>query len=364
MFKFLKKKQPEPSSKKKETLPKKGDLISLIRSDAKYFIEIETNLIHKPSSDIESEIELGLNIYNLELKLTDSKKTIVIIPPKYEFWSYFLLAVKLNEIGYRVVFVYHKWAKELVEKMKPNLTYLRYQNLILADIDEFNSSKYPEALVVNLSDSYKGIQNNIPAFSTAVVSDTADLDYVMAYILQNTFAFAGLKKSNLKRIIIDETRKKEFQEKIHIRLKSVDPINPAKIKSRNLKDEIHKLVSESIAEGANLIVGGEDFESDYYKNIVLDEVPKEARSFQKNFYGPVLLLTYSDFGPQNLKDVIKQQPSNGIVVFTNDLKFIDMHSIAFSTSQYVLRPYDDMKYSIIFENNPSLEKVFKFLGII
>ncbi len=221
-----------------------------------------------------------------------------------------------------------------------------------------------DVLILNFADSYNGIASTVPGFSTAIVSKDSDLDYVMAYIFANAFSFAGMKKSNLKRIIIDEDIKAEFEKRVYSRLVSIDNFNTTKITSSRVKIQIHQIVSDAISEGADLILGGDDFENDNYNNVILNNVTREMRVFQKSFFGPVLQLTYTSFEPKILNKIIDQQPSRGLVLFSNDNKFVSLHQSCFRGRDHVIRPVDNERnISGIIEYNPSLETMFKMLGI-
>jgi hypothetical protein len=336
-----------------------------MRDNPKHFADIENALTHKSVDEILKEISLGLRLNNINFDDTlTKKKTIAIIPPKYELWLYFLLAIRFSHSGYKVIFLYHNWSNTLIEQIKPSLSYLKYQNLSTANAEDYSFLKSEDVLILNFADSYKGISATVPGFSTALVSKDSDLDYVMAYILANAFSFAGMKKSNLKRIIIDEEIKAEFEKKVYNRLVSVDNFNTTKITSYRVKTQIHQIVSDAISEGADLILGGDDFEKDNYNNVILNNVTRDMRVFQKSFFGPVLQLIYTSFEPKILSKVVAQQPSRGLVLFTNDSKFTSLHESCFKDKEYVVRPLNNEgKISGIIEYNPSLETMFKMLGI-
>jgi hypothetical protein len=341
-----------------------NDFLNIVRENPESFASLEHQRTHKPIDEILREINLGLRINNLNFDESfTSKKTMVIIPPKYELWLYFLLAIRLSHLGYKVLFLYHNWSNNLIESIKPTLSYLKYQNLTIENAEDYAFSVHDDVMILNFADSYKGIKTTVPSFSTAIVDKNSDLDYVMAYILANAFSFAGMKKSNLKRIIVDESIKDVFEQKIFNRMAAISEINSAKITSHRFKEQIHEIVSEAISEGADLILGGDNFDVDNFRNIILNNVTREMRVFQKSFYGPVLQLSYCSFEPRPLSKMIMQQPSRGIVVFTNDKTFIDLHKVCFKNKEYVVRPLENGNYTGIVEYNPTLEVMFKLLGI-
>lgn len=363
MFNLLARKE-ESSLKLNLKQKANGDFLTLIREKPELFADLEHSINHKEVDEILNEIQLGLRINNLSQDdLVVIKKPVVIIPPKYEMWLYFLLAIRLSHIGNKVIFLHHNWSNALIDSIKPTLSYLKYQNLTLHNAEDYTFPVH-DVFILNFSDSYKGIKSNVPAYSTLVVDKNSDLDYVMAYVFANAFSFAGMKKSNVKRIIIEESLREDFERKINSRLSAVNDINAAKIRSKRLKTQIHEIVSEAISEGADLLVGGDDFEVDNYKNIILNNVTHDMRVYQKNFFGPVLQLLYTSYDPKSLAKVIRQQPSKGIVIFTDDNKFIDLHRSCFKNKSIVVRPFvNQTKLAGIIEYNPTLESMFKLIDI-
>lgn len=367
-FKFILRKRKERQNI--PTLAKSGsndlDFIENIRENPRRFAKLEHKLTHKPTGEILREIYLGLKIINVKFKEIFHQRSIAVIPPKYEFWTYLLLSVKFATLGYSTKFLYPNWSRPLIDQIKLNLKYLKYQNLSFVNVEDFKPETLEDARVLNFSESFKGVKNTIPSFSTAVVDKDCDLDYAIAYILVNTFSFAGMKKSNLKRIIIDKEIRADFERKINNRIEAIGRNNGAKIRSKQLKQQIHELVSEAVSEGADLLMGGDDFENDHYRNIIVNDVTKDMRIFQKKFYGPVMLLSYCSFDNENLSQMIGQQPSKGIIVFTNNVRFVDLHQVSFIDKVVVERPFikSQPAYMNIIEHKPTLEILFRMMETI
>lgn len=348
-----------------QIVKKNGDLIFNLQADIDYYVELEHRANLKNKIEILREIDLGLNFLDLPIgvKKRDSE-AIVLIPPKYELWTFLLISIKLALSGYRVVFLYHDWCKELISELRSNLNYIKYQNLTLKYIDEFDFKHLPGFKFLNFYQTYRGVPVTVPGFSTALLTADCDLDYAVTYILHNAFTFNGLKSSNLKRIIIDTNIKTQVLNKLRIRINAISTTNTSKTKSRKIKKQINELVMESISEGSDLLLGGGEIENDYLNNVILNDVVKDMRIFQKKFFGPVLLLTYSDFSHESLNDLIKQQPSQGIIVFSNH-DLIDNSFINYKIGTKVLyRPLRQTTfYNEIVENNPSMEYIFNSIDL-
>jgi hypothetical protein len=355
------------TKKVESKLDLRGDILELILKDREYFASLESVATQKPISEVLQELNLGLKVHSsgLEKKFQIlGHKSLIVIPPKYEFWTYFLIALNLAQLGYSTKFLFHNWSKSLVEVIKPNMNYLKYQNLSFDNLEDYDFLRTSSSKILNFSESVRGIPNTIPSFSTALICGSTDLDYVIAYIFKSTFSFAGLKKSSLKRIIVDENIKKEFFERMMNRLVAVDIKNASKIRSEKLRQQIHELVSDGISEGADLIMGSGEFDNDAYSNVILNEVDKDFRIYQKKFYGPVLQLAYTNFSDKELlKKFIQQQPSRGIVVFSdsNDLIEKELDSLSGKFS-FVSRPLpEENEFAPIIENHPSIEILLKFI---
>jgi hypothetical protein len=340
-------------------LSKSHDLLTLVKSHSEYFAAKENEITHKPISEVIREISLGLKLEDIEFKSIQDQ-TIVLVPPKYEFWVYMLMGLFLAMRGNKVVFLYYNWSKKLIETMKSNLSYLKYQNLIFQDIENDNKFWPEDSLILNFSDDYKKGEK-IPSFSTAVIADNADLDYIMGYLLSNSFSFTGMKTSNLKRVFVPKSFQVEFEQKLGIRSDSMLQVSETRIRSKKILDNIHELVSEAISDGAELMLGTPGLEKDYYENIILSNVNKDMRIYQKKFFGPILLICYIDFETEEFYDFLKQQPSKGILVFGDTLKLRDEFSEKY---HFVYRPLQTFpKYNAILENNPGLELIFNKLEI-
>lgn len=316
--KFSPKKEDELKIELSEAI--EGDIVQFIRRKPYFFADLESKLLQKPAEEVRNEIHIGLKILDLKLPLTFSNsEDIILIPPKYEFWVYFFLAIKLVWSGKKVTLLFYKWSTKIIELIIPATKYLSYQNLKFLNIDEFNFNPAEKIQIINFSESFRGIKSTIPSFSTAYVTKNADLDYAAAYITEHAFTFAGLKKSNLKRILIDSEIFDNFSKKLARRLSNDSLTNGSTLRSKKLTEEIHQLISEAISDGADLLHGDGILENNEQPvNVILSRVQPDMRIYQKKFFGPVLLLTCVEHNTEEFNKSIKVQPSKGIVVFDND----------------------------------------------
>lgn len=337
------------------------DLLCYIKSQRHELCALESKLLYKSLEDIESEYALGLEILDYDLnEFFDKKTPLVIIPPKYEFWVYFMLALKFVLIGYPVRFLYFGWSEKIVKKIENKKTHIQYKNLEFFDVEKYELDLNAQTIIFNFSESFSGIKTNVPSFSTAIVTQDSDIDFSLAYILNHAFSFAGLKKSNLKRIIIDKEIEKVFLEKLLKRIELGNGLNNSFVKSGKTVAEIQELMSEAISDGAEVIWGdGLITPDELPKNIVISGVTPSMRIFQKKIYGPILTITSTDFHNDKLDKVLSMQPSRGVVVLgeiaesslPEDYYYAFRNSAELSTKDMLLH------------NHPSLEYLFKKLEL-
>lgn len=338
------------------------DLIRYLKSKKRELIALEVDLISKSENEIDKEFTLGLRIldYNLP-EFFDKKTPIIIIPPKYEFWVHFFFALKLVLIGYPVNFLYFGWAKKIIHKIEKKKTHLQYKNLNFYDVEKFEFGLNEQTIIFNFSESFSGVKSNVPSFSTAIVTKQADIDFALAYILNHAYSFAGLKKSNLKRIIVDKAIEKQFLEKLLKKIQLGYELNSSYLRSERLADEIRELVSEAVSDGAELIWGDAEIRPDNLpQNIVLTKVHPEMRIFQKKFYGPLLIETSTDMNKKSLEYILSRQPSLGVVVFGEESFKENLPK----NYIYAFRNPNEMQsMDVLLHEHPSLEYLFAKLGL-
>lgn len=341
----------------------KGDLIEFLRGNQEKFIQDEFNSIHKPENETREEFYLGYKILALDLKeVFEESSSIILIPPKYEFWTYLFLSIKLVQLGYKVNLIYHSWARKIIAEFQEHANYLEYANLKFENIDEITIDLSVNPYVINFSDTFKGIRTTVPTFSTAYIHKTGDLDYAIEYAVNHAFSFAGLKKSNLKRIIVDNEIYEDFVRKIKSKLTLGYAMGDSIIKSKQTGTQFQEIVSAAISDGAEILTGdGIIYSNELPKNVVLANVSSDMQVYQKKFYGPLLAIVNRKDFP--LEKLLKSQPSKGIVTFlgTNisptELQLPNSYVYAFRSM------HKDSKNWEVFSNHPSLEYLLTYLGV-
>jgi len=129
-----------------------------------------------------------------------------------------------------------------------------------------------------------------------VVLEDADLDKASDYAARSRFQNAGQVCISAKRFIIHDAVADEFVERLKARAENLpygDPTDPANkmgpMARADLRDEIERQLSATLAEGATLVTGGTRPEGKgfYYPPTVVDHVTNDMTMFRQETFGPV-----------------------------------------------------------------------------
>jgi len=130
----------------------------------------------------------------------------------------------------------------------------------------------------------------------AIVLADADLDKAAATITTMRIINAGQSCIAAKRILVEESVYEEFLEKFRVRLDALTVGDPSSestdvgpIARANLRDELHRQVTETIDAGARCLLGGEIPEGQgfFYPVTLLADVSADSTAFREETFGPV-----------------------------------------------------------------------------
>ena len=133
-----------------------------------------------------------------------------------------------------------------------------------------------------------------------IVLNDADLDLAVKAAVAGRYQNTGQVCAAAKRFIVEEGIAKAFTERFVVAalaLKIGDPLleesDLGPMARFDLRDELHQQVQSTIAEGAELIAGGEKIAGDgnYYPVTVLANVTPEMTAFREELFGPVATIT-------------------------------------------------------------------------
>ncbi len=260
--------------------------------------------------------------------------------------------------------MYFGWAEDIIHLLKKHKNSTKYDLLCFYDVEKYTLTQPNEDLILNFSGNINGIKSNIPSFSTVIVTKDSDIDFALAYIINHAFNFAGLKNSNIKRVIIDKNCESVFLDKLSNKIQLGINTNLSKIKSKTFINKMQQSVLEAISDGADVLVGDPNMINEGYpQNIILTNITPHMSIFQKRLYGPILMILTTDFDASNLAYVLSKQPSKGIIVFSKEE---DVKTLIPKDAElyYVFRHNDQQQriYNFLFEN-PALEYLFVKLGL-
>ncbi len=129
-----------------------------------------------------------------------------------------------------------------------------------------------------------------------IVLADADLEKAVEVGVQARFQNAGQSCIAAKRFILVEAIREEFENRFVERtrqLKMGDPLDPqteiGPMARRDLRDELHRQVVESVERGARLRLGGPIPEGPgaFYPPTILTDVKKGMPAFSEELFGPV-----------------------------------------------------------------------------
>ncbi|QKS71040.1 aldehyde dehydrogenase [Paenalkalicoccus suaedae] len=176
----------------------------------------------------------------------------------------------------------------------------------------------------------------------AIVTKHADLELAVENITKSRIVNAGQACTNAERVYVHKDVAKAFTKKITEAMANVTYGNPKEDKSLDIGplvsadriEEVHAMVEEAVAAGANIETGGAkaDVAKGYfYQPTVLTNVTQKMDIIQKEIFGPVLpIVTFetveevielandSEFG---LSSSVFSENYHEIMQITNGLRF-------------------------------------------
>lgn len=150
-----------------------------------------------------------------------------------------------------------------------------------------------------------------------LVLDDADIDLAAKTCAKGRLYNNGQTCVAAKRFIVVDAVYEEFKEKFVDIMKAMKMGNPAEevadlgpIARKDLREELHQKVLDSVAKGATILCGGEipDMTGFYYPSTVIGDVKPNQPAYEEELFGPVASL-------------IKAKDNEDAMRIANDSKF-------------------------------------------
>ena len=160
-----------------------------------------------------------------------------------------------------------------------------------------------------------------------IVLNDADLDLAVKAAVAGRYQNTGQVCAAAKRFIVEEGIASAFTERFVAAVKALkmgDPLDEENdlgpMARFDLRDELHHQVQRSLAEGAQLLLGGEKLsgEGNYYCPTVLAGVTPEMTAFREELFGPVAAITVAKNAQHAIELANDSDFGLSATVFTSD----------------------------------------------
>ncbi|TKW63724.1 MAG: NAD-dependent succinate-semialdehyde dehydrogenase [Paracoccus denitrificans] len=161
-----------------------------------------------------------------------------------------------------------------------------------------------------------------------IVLPDADIAMAAAVAVKARFTNGGQSCVNAKRFILHEAIADQFTAAFLSGIKALeigDPMDPSTqigpMARTNLRAELHDQVTRSIAEGAELLLGGAplDGPGSYYAPTLLDRVTPSQTAFREELFGPVASLIRCGSADEAVALANDTEFGLGAAVWTSDM---------------------------------------------
>jgi len=161
-----------------------------------------------------------------------------------------------------------------------------------------------------------------------IVLADADLEAAVTTCVTSRLINAGQSCIAAKRFIVVEPLRERFQERFVAQMRAAkigDPMREDTIVGplarHDLRDELHRQVQESIAQGATCLLGGEipDGQGAFYPPTVLTHVKKGMPAYDEELFGPVAAIIPVPSEEDAIRVANDSVFGLGAAVFTQDV---------------------------------------------
>lgn len=161
-----------------------------------------------------------------------------------------------------------------------------------------------------------------------IILDDADLDLAVETCANSRCINTGQSCISAKRFIVLEPIRKQFEEAFveKMRAKRVgDPmsgVDLGPLARKDLREQLHRQVAESLNKGARLLLGGAlpEGKGFFYPPTVLSDVSKGMPAFDEELFGPVAAILSAKDEAEAIALANDTRYGLGAAIFTRDLE--------------------------------------------
>ena len=161
-----------------------------------------------------------------------------------------------------------------------------------------------------------------------LVLEDADLESAVEAIATSRLMNCGQSCIAAKRLVVVDAVREEFERRLVERMSAVKTGNPTDdatdigpLARPDLRDNLHRQVSESVAAGARLLLGGElpDGPGAFYPATVLTDVRAGMPAFEEELFGPAAAILPVADEEEGIAVANSTSYGLGAAVFTKDV---------------------------------------------
>ena len=172
------------------------------------------------------------------------------------------------------------------------------------DVAKFSftgSTQVGKVLTADCTSTMKRVSMELGGNAPFIVFDDADIDAAVAGAMVSKFRNAGQTCVCANRFLVYEDVQAEFVEKLSAKIAALkvgngmeDGTTIGPLINEGAAENVHKLVSSAVAQGATLVTGGDWQEGSFYPPTLLTDVSPEMDIVSEEIFGPVVtVLTFN-----------------------------------------------------------------------
>jgi vanillin dehydrogenase len=158
-----------------------------------------------------------------------------------------------------------------------------------------------------------------------IVLEDADIDAAVDAAVFGAYANSGQICMSTERIIVDQKVAEEFGAKLAKRVASLPAGDPRKgnvvlgsVVGKDTVDRVQRLVSDAVAKGAKVLVGGES-SGTIMKGVVVDHVTPAMALFREESFGPQVSITRVASADEAVKLANDTEYGLSAAIFSRDI---------------------------------------------